>query len=970
MTDASDLGKPPNRGPSAASAKSAGFESASSQAVEPKDVRGPASLDLSVTAGPASRASQGPRDKPSRTAAMRRRHRRQLQRHTKDQAGVCVADTALPFSMWASPAAIGEACTGLGVLFTTLKWMAWLALVLSVLGIYPLAGNVANQQWGDTYALVADGAAQGTCPKPWAVGSWITATTAGARCASTIYSGPVDCAATCSFDPARALQPGCAGLATAPTPPQPAGDLAAACLLHRPCAEGADPAAPDGACRCCDLALDVAAVNAARPVSPGQLWVLVLGQVVVLGWLVFLVRAQHGASLVSNARVLTLPAYAVLIRGAKCTPQGQAPRPPCPHPGPGTARPGGLRGSRGRPEVEARPDPGLAAWCARWGAVVGAFGVPSVGSALRSAHQVQALQIRLAEAEALAAERSCSAFRWLYRLLALGGTASGVRRRLGHETLKLSVYQRHALEPTGTALAVFAYASQAQACEHANRRSVAQRLGDAVLCGRRRDWGCCASAAPLLAGARVRVARAPEPSDIIWEHTSCTGAQAAARRAWSLVLTAGIVAAGAGLQYGLAVAAERQRTDMMQSLRSADDTPSLDFSSLGSLLDSAMNNSTFLRALSVLSGLAVVTVNWAITLAVRRLSVYERWHTRTSLERWVTCRLALSYLLNATAVPLLAAYLSGSTSGWYSRGGLVESAFYTQVANAVLVPAVMVCDPLPLLRAHVLSRCARTQAMMDALLAPPDFPLAEEAAGAIKTLGMAMFWAPVLPPSLFLAAIGLFLAYWADKWVALRRAASPGNLGGSALAGVVGPWLRALPLVQLVLIRFLYFKDYGSAVPVFWTGLALWLLFLIAPLRHSCCMHVPPRTCAAGALPYWETLGAGSRAPGGADGRFAPRVPASCSREFRDRVEAAFAMGGMQGGGAGALPPVAEQTTPGTEPPRPMDHRWSLGPGPLGSLPATDEPGRRLGGSSWAPECTSIRAESTFAYSWAADGKV
>jgi hypothetical protein len=40
----------------------------------------------------------------------------------------------------------------------------------------------------------------------------------------------------------------------------------------------------------------------------------------------------------------------------------------------------------------------------------------------------------------------------------------------------------------------------------------------------------------------------------------------------------------------------------------------------------------------------------------------------------------------------------------------VESAFYTQVANALLVPAVMVCDPLPLLRAHVLSRCARTQA--------------------------------------------------------------------------------------------------------------------------------------------------------------------------------------------------------------------------------------------------------------------
>ena len=160
-------------------------------------------------------------------------------------------------------------------------------------------------------------------------------------------------------------------------------------------------------------------------------------------------------------------------------------------------------------------------------------------------------------------------------------------------------------------------------------------------------------------------------------------------------------------------------------------------------------------------------------------------------------------------------------------------------------------------------------------------------------------------------------------------------------------------------------------MPVFWTGLALWLLFLVAPLRHSCCMRVPPRTCAAGALPYWETLGAGSRALGGVNGRYAPSVPASCSPEFRDRVEAAFAMCGVQDGGAGALPPAAEQVAPGVaEPPRPMDPRWSLRAGPLGSSPATGEPGRRLGGSSQAPECASIRAESTFAYSWAADSEV
>lgn len=53
--------------------------------------------------------------------------------------------------------------------------------------------------------------------------------------------------------------------------------------------------------------------------------------------------------------------------------------------------------------------------------------------------------------------------------------------------------------------------------------------------------------------------RAPEPSDILWQHTACTGSEAFTRRLGSAVLTFLIVAAGAGLQYGLAVAGEEER---------------------------------------------------------------------------------------------------------------------------------------------------------------------------------------------------------------------------------------------------------------------------------------------------------------------------------------------------------------------------------------------------------------------------
>lgn len=54
-------------------------------------------------------------------------------------------------------------------------------------------------------------------------------------------------------------------------------------------------------------------------------------------------------------------------------------------------------------------------------------------------------------------------------------------------------------------------------------------------------------------------ARAPEPSDFLWQHTACTGSAALGRRLCSATLTLLIVAAGAGVQYGLAVAGEQER---------------------------------------------------------------------------------------------------------------------------------------------------------------------------------------------------------------------------------------------------------------------------------------------------------------------------------------------------------------------------------------------------------------------------
>ena len=74
-----------------------------------------------------------------------------------------------------------------------------------------------------------------------------------------------------------------------------------------------------------------------------------------------------------------------------------------------------------------------------------------------------------------------------------------------------------------------------------------------------------------------------------------------------------------------------------------------------------------LRIISIFSGLFVVFMNWCITLAVRELSFYERWHTQSAREKWHVVKLSVFYLLNSFVVPILATNLSGNASQWYSH---------------------------------------------------------------------------------------------------------------------------------------------------------------------------------------------------------------------------------------------------------------------------------------------------------------
>ena len=99
--------------------------------------------------------------------------------------------------------------------------------------------------------------------------------------------------------------------------------------------------------------------------------------------------------------------------------------------------------------------------------------------------------------------------------------------------------------------------------------------------------------------------------------------------------------------------------------------------------------------------------------------------------------------------------------------------------------------------------------------------------------------------------------------------------------------LRLLPLVQLILMKKLYFKDYPTIDPVFYTGLAFWTLFCLAPIRALLgAVRRRRRTNASSGLSYHRLLG-GKRL--GVGDVYAPLVPKPCSRKFKERVASTFA---------------------------------------------------------------------------------
>jgi hypothetical protein len=161
---------------------------------------------------------------------------------------------------------------------------------------------------------------------------------------------------------------------------------------------------------------------------------------------------------------------------------------------------------------------------------------------------------------------------------------------------------------------------------------------------------------------------------------------------------------------------------------------------------------------------------------------------------------------------------------------VAESAFYIQLINAFLPDLLGLLERglQRLFRYHVMSNFARTQAYLNAALEPPSFDIPLNVSGNIRTVSLGVLYAPVLPISPMLSLLGLCVSFFTDQFLALHATRKPRAFDVEVL-GIVNIVLHMLPLVQMLLIYFVYFQ---RVLPAFVLGVALWGIVFVTPVRQ------------------------------------------------------------------------------------------------------------------------------------------
>ena len=710
-------------------------------------------------------------------AAARRAHERAgVLEYDVDHRGVHVPSSARRFSMLASHRRVGASSVSLALYLDTALQFGILALVLAATNAYSLIKNVMDESFTASYTVTGWDASAGanattTCARTYETDGVVLSTSQGSRCGISTLESFYNCPMRCDYE-------GAIGTFNATH----------ACETHYPCTlKGVLTTAQAAAC--CEPRV---AVTVDKTPTEFQAISIVVTLVFLL-FDAFYTRNRATAAAIIKASAVTASDYSVLVSGL------------------------------GKGNEWTRQQ--LAEFFAHYGEVVSVCHLTNtrrhvtlerkIRNAVQQRDEIQAI---LDDNEGVNKDDTIDSFtllrRKVFSIVALKGTKPTreavvkLDAKIAKLKAKVVALGTSGDAHLGSAVVTFNYEQHAINCCEDHCGDFAEMIISRVTGKHPPDFN----------GRQLVVTRAPEPSDINWQHLRRRESN------WEIVR----IAIGAKLVLACALVIGGIIQYFFEVLRSNE----LENITNEVAFQSTASTSSYIRLQLVASStsLMVVIINFLLDRLTVYLAQVEVYKTKTIETNMLIATLTFVNLLNYVIVPIVTNRCSSAADGvcnWYVPGGFIEYAFYLQVFNVLLLPfRNMNIDHL--IKVKMLAPMAKTLSMQESLLRPPAFALARSYAELLKIIGLSAIYAPALPVSYAISVFGLFVLYWCKKYQGLYLTTAPPKLREDAFGITITA--RVINLLQILFGCLVFYRFDDGISTTLWANIGIWAVALI-PIR-------------------------------------------------------------------------------------------------------------------------------------------
>jgi len=318
---------------------------------------------------------------------------------------------------------------------------------------------------------------------------------------------------------------------------------------------------------------------------------------------------------------------------------------------------------------------------------------------------------------------------------------------------------------------------------------------------------------------------AQSPSDINWQNLGTGVGETVCRRFGTFSLSLVLLGISFFSQLGLKILQRNMRKEMLQN-------KSLSFSSLS------------FRIISVGVTVIILVINTAISMALRKLTLYEKHTTNTTFFRSLTFKIALTQFVNTNILPVIVhVILFYPEYPLYAKGGLMNDALFILISQIIVTPLMNLLNIWYFMRKMKQSSLRKqlangggdniTQLEAHAIFENPVWDPASCYAGIVKDLMTCIFFQPLLPISGFMGMISTFLMYWSQKIRFTRMSVRPITIS-TPIASTILYFISISPLVygisSMIFDKLLYDKIHLISIGYFVVGCICLLVPYYKPL--------------------------------------------------------------------------------------------------------------------------------------------